>query len=283
MKQTGPVTHEWEGRVQDTAPWRGRLHEVIFESETLAGKAFDVGLLLAISVSIVVVMLESVPSIRVAYLDSLIVAEWIFTILFTIEYVVRLLCVRRPLRYAFSFFGIVDFLAVAPMYLTALGMGTPYGIVVRCLRLLRAFRIFKLGAFVTETLVLRRAFWASRAKIIVFLAAVTTIVVIIGALMHIIEGPENGFTSIPRSIYWAIVTMTTVGYGTIVPTTPLGQAVSALMMVMGYSLIVVPTGLVTVDMMQAATHAVSTEACPDCARQGHDHDADFCKHCGAKL
>ncbi len=281
MDRKRETTNQWEGRAPDTAPWRARLHEIIFEADTRAGKAFDVGLLIAIAVSIVTVMLESVPEIRRNHLASLLLAEWFFTLLFTVEYVVRLLCVRRPLRYAFSFFGIVDILAVAPMYLAALGMGSGYGLIVRSLRLLRVFRIFKLGPFVQESLALRRALWASRAKIVVFLATVSTIVVIIGALMYAIEGPEHGFTSIPRSIYWAIVTMTTVGYGTIVPSTALGQSLSALMMVLGYSLIVVPTGLVTADLLRV--DSVTTEACPDCARQGHDHDAEFCKYCGASL
>jgi voltage-gated potassium channel len=283
MDRSRDTMRDWERRVEATAPWRGRLHEIIFESDTPAGKAFDVGLLAAISISVLVVMLESVASVRQDYRMSLVVAEWAFTVLFTIEYVVRLLCVRRPLRYALSFFGIVDFLAVAPVYLAALGVGTHYGIVIRSLRLLRVFRIFKLGAFVDEAIHLRKAFWASRAKITVFLATVVTIVVIVGAAMHVIEGPEHGFTSIPRSVYWAIVTMTTVGYGTIVPTTLLGQSLSALMMVLGYSLIVVPTGFVTVGMMRSREADVTTEACPDCARQGHDHDADFCKYCGAEL
>jgi voltage-gated potassium channel len=269
--------------VPGSAPWRERAHEIVFEADTPAGKAFDVALLVVILISIAVVMLESVPSIRDQYLAPLQFAESVITLLFTVEYVVRLACVRRPLRYAFSFFGIVDFLAVAPMYLAAIGMGTSYGMVIRSLRLLRVFRIFKLGSFVSEALLLRRALWASRAKIVVFLATVSTIVVIIGAAMHLVEGPEHGFTSIPRSIYWAIVTMTTVGYGTIVPSTPLGQMLSALMMVLGYSLIVVPTGLVTADMLRGSGGEISTQACPDCARQGHDHDADYCKYCGASL
>lgn len=283
MKIQQETGNDWERRVNDPAPWRARLHEIVFEADTPAGKLFDVALLVAILVSVVVVMLESVADVNRAYRSYLIAAEWIFTILFTIEYVVRLLCVRRPLRYALSFFGLVDFLAIAPVYLAALGIGTHYGIVIRSLRLLRVFRIFKLGAFVDEAVQLRRAFWDSRAKITVFLAVVMTIITIVGAAMHVIEGPEHGFTSIPRSIYWAIVTMTTVGYGTIVPQTPLGQSMSALMMVLGYSLIVVPTGFVTVSMMDGRGRDVTTQACPDCTRQGHDYDAVHCKYCGVKL
>ena len=229
------------------APWRRRLHEIIFEADTPAGKAFDVGLLVAIGLSVLVVMLESVTEIRDLHSTKLITSEWIFTILFTIEYILRLSCVRKPHRYATSFFGVVDLLAVLPTYLTLVlpGSAVQSLMVIRALRLLRVFRIFKLAQFLTEAKNMKLAIWASRAKITVFLATVAIIVVIMGSLMHLVEGPENGFTSIPRSIYWAIVTLTTVGYGDLSPKTSLGQGISAMMMIVGYSfIIIVPMGII---------------------------------------
>ncbi len=263
--------------------WRYRLHEIIFEADTPAGKAFDIVLIWSILISVAAVLLESVTGIRNHYGDVLQGIEWFFTVLFSIEYMLRLFSVGRPLRYATSFFGIVDFLAVVPTYLSLLISGGQYLLTIRILRLLRIFRVFKLTAYLSEAKVITTALQASRKKISVFLLAVFTIVVIIGSLMYVIEGEERGFTSIPTSIYWAIVTLTTVGYGDLSPQTPLGKALASLVMVIGYGIIAVPTGIVTVEISHAAKKAVSTQACPDCGAEGHDTDAEHCKYCGGRL
>lgn len=266
------------------APWRERLHEIIFEADTPAGKAFDVALLVAILVSVVAVMLDSVPEIHQrsgAWLSGLEIA---LTAGFTIEYVLRLVCVRRPARYAVSFFGIVDLVAVLPTYLDIVIEGEAHSlIVIRALRLLRAFRILKLGHLLSEATLLRRAIVQSRAKIAVFLSAILVVVTIMGAAMYLVEsGTNSGFVSIPQSCYWAIVTMTTVGYGDIAPMTAVGKALAAVVMVLGYSFIIVPTGIISTELARAAP-SISTQACPSCAAEGHDPDAKHCKFCGAKL
>ncbi len=263
--------------------WRSRLHEIIFEAETPAGKAFDVVLIWSIILSVTAVMLESVAHIRASYGPWLIGVEWFFTVLFTLEYVVRLVCVRRPLRYARSFFDIVDLLAVVPTYLSLLIPGSQYLLAIRILRLLRIFRVLKLTKYVSEAGVINAALRASRRKISVFLFAMLTIMVMIGAIMHVVEGEEHGFSDIPTSIYWAIVTMTTVGYGDISPGTPLGKALASVVMIMGYGILAVPTGIVTVEISEAARRRISTEACPSCGRDGHDYDAVHCKYCGAPM
>jgi voltage-gated potassium channel len=263
--------------------FRGRLHEVIFEADTRAGRAFDVALIGLILLSVLAVMLESIRGVRERYGAELYAAEWGFTILFTIEYVLRLSSVRRPLRYAASFFGVVDLLAIVPTYLSLLVPGSHYLLVVRILRLLRIFRILKLAEHLTEADVLMRALRASRRKISVFILTVLTMVVVIGTLLYVIEGEENGFTSIPVGIYWAVVTLTTVGYGDISPKTPVGQTLAAVVMIIGYGIIAVPTGIVTVEIAQAARKPVSTQSCPECSAQGHDADAVYCKYCASKL
>ena len=263
------------------APWRKRLHEIIFEADTPAGKAFDVALLLAILLSVLTVMLESVPSIEAKYGDQLLTIEWFFTIIFTIEYVLRLICVRKPMGYAFSRWGIVDLLAFLPTYLTPFDQGRHYGVVFRSLRLLRVFRIFKLGRLVQDASGLAAAVKASSGKIIVFLTFILTVVVILGAAMYLIEGADAGFTSIPTGMYWAVVTLTTVGYGDIAPQTVIGQIIASVVMILGYSLIVVPAGIVTVEV--ARGKPLTTQVCPACTREGHDLDADYCKYCGESL
>jgi voltage-gated potassium channel len=259
------------------------MHEIIFEADTPAGKAFDVALLVCIIISVIAVSLESVAEIREAYGPYLRAVEWAITILFTVEYILRLLSVRRPLRYAFSFFGVVDFLAIVPTYLSLFVSGTQSLAVIRILRVLRVFRVLKLAHFVGEARMLQVAMRASARKIIVFLGVVLTIVLIVGTLMYLIEGEENGFTSIPRSVYWAIVTMTTVGYGDIAPQTVPGQVLASIVMIMGYGIIAVPTGIVTVEIASASRRSISTQACPDCGADGHAVDAVHCKHCGSKL
>ena len=239
------------------------MYHVIFESDTPAGKAFDVALLIAIVLSILVVTLESVSWIRVDYSVLIKTAEWVFTVLFTIEYALRIYCAPRRLRYVRSFYGIIDLISIIPTYLSLFVAGTQYALVIRSLRLLRVFRVLKLTHFLGEAEVLRKAMHQSVAKIIVFLGVVITMVFIVGALMYLIEGPENGFTSIPTSVYWAVVTLTTVGYGDIAPRTVAGQTLATIVMIMGYGIIAVPTGIVSVEMSRA-----------DAAKYAHQRRAD---------
>lgn len=262
---------------------RQRLHEVIFEADTPAGRRFDNALLLCVLASVVVVMLESVADVKARYGQPLLVLEWIFTAIFTVEYGLRLYCIDRPLRYATSFFGLVDLLAVLPSYLSPLLPGGQSLLVIRALRMLRVFRVFKLAEYLSESRELWDALRRSRRKISVFLFAVTMIVVVVGASMYLVEGPAHGFTSIPVSVYWAVVTLTTVGYGDISPQTPLGRFFAMLVMLMGYGIIAVPTGIVTAEMSRRADGPVSTQACPACSAEGHDHDAVFCRKCAARL
>ncbi|WNJ17687.1 ion transporter [Pontibacter sp. G13] len=266
-------------------PLKRRIHTIIFEADTAAGKAFDVGLLILIILSIVVVMLESVVPIDQKYGHIFDVLEWVITALFTLEYILRIYSVGNPWKYIFSFYGIIDLLAVLPSYLSLFVQGSQYLMTIRAIRLLRVFRIFKLGNYLMESHILIQALRASRTKIIVFLGAVMTVVVVVGTTMYLVEGNAgSGFDSIPRSIYWAIVTVTTVGYGDIAPVTPLGQFLSATLMVMGYGVLAVPTGIVSVELAHADRQAkLNTISCPHCSREGHDEDADFCKFCGYKL
>ncbi len=263
--------------------WRSRLHEVIFEAETPAGRTFDLLLLVAILLSVTAAVLESVDSIREPYGQLLRAIEWIFTLLFTIEYGLRLLSVGQPLRYVRSFFGLVDLLAILPTYLSLVIAGTHSLIVIRALRLLRIFRVLKLVQFVGAERLLQTAIRASARKIIVFLGTVMTLVLIVGASMYLIEGQENGFTNIPQSVYWAIVTMTTVGYGDIAPQTVPGKFLASIVMILGYGIIAVPTGIVTVELSNAGRKGVSTKVCPQCAAEGHDSNASYCKFCGSRL
>ncbi len=270
--------------IQDKARsrWRKTMFEVIFESDTPAGKWFDIVLIICILLSVVTVMLDSVSSIRTTYGSLLTTAEWFFTILFTIEYVLRLICIGRPIRYAVSFFGIIDLLAILPTYTSLFIYGSRYLVTIRVLRVLRVFRVLKLGHHTKEANLLKKALYASRRKVFVFLFVVLTLVIIIGSLIYAIEGQENGFTSIPRSMYWAIVTLTTVGYGDISPNTGLGQFLAAMVMILGYSIIAVPTGIVTAELSQTYKQK-SSQVCPQCAAEGHDQDAKYCKYCGTKL
>ncbi len=265
--------------------WRATLHEIIFEADTPFGKAFDIGLLICIVLSILEVTLESVAHIRIEYGDELRTAEWVFTILFTIEYLLRIVSVQRPIRYVFSFFGIVDLLSIVPTYLSLIIVGSQSLLVIRALRLLRVFRVLKLAQFVGEAKMLSVAVRGSVRKIIVFLGTVLTLVLIVAAMMYLIEGEESGFTSIPTAIYWAIVTMTTVGYGDIAPATVLGKALASLVMILGYGIIAVPTGIVSVEIASATKRqqALTTRCCPACLAHGHDPDAKHCKYCGAAL
>ena len=262
---------------------RERLYIIIFKADTPAGKWFDVLLIISIVISVLAVMLDSVRPINNRYGSLLYFVEWFFTILFTIEYVLRLFCVKSPKRYATSFFGIIDFLAVIPTYLSIFLPGSQYLLVIRLLRVLRIFRVLKLVQYVREANMLAKALRASFRKIVVFLFTVLALVIIFGSFMYLIEGENNGFTSIPRSIYWAIVTLTTVGYGDISPQTNLGQAVASVIMIIGYSIIAVPTGIITVEISRSTKKAENSHECPNCRATGHDPDAVYCKRCGGKL
>jgi voltage-gated potassium channel len=265
------------------ARWRAVLHEVIFEADTPEGKAFDMLLIASILISVGAVMMDSITAVRAQFGAWLYGIEWFFTLLFTVEYVLRVACVGRPFKYAVSFYGIVDLLAIVPTYLSLALPGSQYLLVIRILRILRIFRILKLVIYLDEAQLLMKALRSSRRKITVFLYTVLTLVVLFGSLMYVIEGGAHGFSSIPRSIYWAIVTLTTVGYGDISPQTNLGQALASMVMILGYAIIAVPTGIVSVEMAQTFGRKVSTQACPECSAEGHDADARHCKYCGAPL
>ena len=265
------------------ARMRARLHQIVFEADTPEGRLFDLLLLLAIVSSVVVVLLESVASVRARVGPTLRALEWGFTILFTIEYLLRLFSVRRPLRYAGSLFGLIDLIAILPTYLSLLLPGAQNLLVVRLLRLLRIFRVLKLAEYLQESRLLVRALKASWRKIFVFLLTVMTIVVVVGTLMYVIEGERHGFTNIPISIYWAVVTLTTVGYGDLAPATTMGRALSVLLMLTGYGIIAVPTGIVTAELTRVTARPISTQACPACGAEGHESDAVYCRRCGTRL
>jgi voltage-gated potassium channel len=269
---------------KDTIHWRKRLHNTIYESNTAAGKAFDIALLVVIFASIIVVMLDSVRTIHQQYGKLFDTLEWIFTLLFTIEYLLRLVSVERPLLYATSFLGIIDLLAIVPSYLSIFYAGAESLLVLRALRLLRIFRIFKLTHFLSEMDFLKLAMRNSLKKISIFMLVVLSLVIILGSVMYLVERGQNGFISIPDSIYWAIVTITTVGYGDISPVTPLGKFIASFIMFIGYGIIAVPTGIVTTEMAGAIRRRKhGTETCPGCGKEGHEPDARFCKYCGTSL
>lgn len=264
--------------------WRERLHETIYESETPAGKAFDITLLALIVFSIIIVMLDSVESLHSRYGDIFYAVEWGLTVIFTIEYILRLICIRLPLKYVFSVLGLIDLISIIPTYLSLLVAGSQSLLVFRALRLLRVFRIFRLVHFLSEMRFLSVAIGNSMRKISVFILFVLTTVVILGSIIYLVEGSQNGSTSIPQSIYWAIVTITTVGYGDIAPVTPLGKVIASFIMLLGYGIIAVPTGIVTTEMALAAAEKThDNRACPGCGREGHEKDALHCKYCGALL
>ncbi|WP_332821946.1 ion transporter [Pseudomonas sp.] len=267
-----------------SADWRQRLYIIIFHTDTPAGQRFDRWLLLAILASLVVVMLDSLSDVHRQYGELLLGLEWGFTVLFAIEYVVRLYCSPKPLRYAFSFYGVVDLLAVLPAILALLFADAQYLLIIRVIRMLRVFRVLKLSPYLRQANFLLTALRGSRQKIIVFLATIATLVTVFGTLMYVIEGPGHGFTSIPKGIYWAVVTLTTVGFGDIVPRTPLGQALSTLIMITGYSIIAVPTGIFTAELATAMRADGQLEHdCPHCHKDRHESAAAFCNRCGSPL
>jgi voltage-gated potassium channel len=273
---------------KEAAPeWKRKMHEIIFEADTPKGKLFDVVLLWAILASVIAVMLETVDSIKTAHRDFLIILEWVFTILFSIEYVLRLISINKPWKYVTSFMGVVDLLSTIPTYISLFVAGPQYLLVIRTIRLLRVFRILKLTRYISEANVLKNALRQSAVKITVFIGGVVVLVLIMGTLMYIIEGPEHGFTSIPTSMYWTIVTITTVGYGDIAPSTMIGQTLASIIMLLGYGIIAVPTGIVGGEIarskMPKHENEVSTQSCPHCSEEGHDVNAKYCKYCGEKL
>ncbi len=277
------------GSRPDQAPvgssWRTRLHTIVFEADTTAGRLFDLVLIAMIGLSVFVVSLDTVTGMSPATYRSLRIAEWMLTGLFTVEYLLRLAAVRRPLVYAASFYGVIDLLAILPTWVSLFVPGTQVLLVVRVLRLMRIFRVLKLSRYLSEARVLTDALRASSRKIAVFLLAVGSLIIIVGSVMYVVEGAPSGFTSIPTSMYWAVVTLTTVGYGDISPKTPLGQALASLVMIMGYGSIAVPTGIVTSELTRGRIRpeATSTQVCASCGLDAHDADARHCKRCGARL
>ena len=265
--------------------WRRRVYTIIFEADTSAGKHFDVFLVAAILLSIAVVMIDSVPSVQLAIGRQLNLVEWGFTLLFSLEYIARLACVRRPLRYATSFFGVIDLLSILPTYFSLFMPEVSAFLDIRILRLLRIFRIFKLTLYEAEYVRLGQALRASGRKILIFLSVVMMAVLILGTVMYVVEGPERGFTSIPMSMYWATVTMTTVGYGDLVPQTGLGRFIASFMMLLGWGVLAVPTGIVTAEMTSQRINQkmTTTRTCPSCLSEGHEPEAKFCKDCGETL
>ncbi len=267
-----------------SAIWRKDLNTTIFGAETRSGKLFDILLVASISISVLSVTLSSVQELNLKYESLFNALEWFFTGLFTVEYLARLIAVRKAFLYARSFFGLVDLLSILPSYIALLMPGMEYFLIVRILRLLRIFRIFKLVEYVDEAETLISALKNSYHKILVFLYTVLTLAIVFGSLLYVIEGSSSGFTSIPKSIYWAIVTLTTVGYGDIAPQTPLGQMIAASIMIMGYGIIAVPTGIYSSELIK--THqqkTISNHACPSCGKLGHDEDASYCKYCGEDI
>ena len=276
MPKNNNISHKYNN-------WHKKLHDIIFEADTNAGKAFDIVLLVLIIISVVIVLFDSVIHIHNKYGGILLLMEWIITILFSIEYILRIITTKKKKTYVLSFYGIIDFLAIVPTYLSLFLMGSHYLAILRILRLMRIFRVLKLARYISASQYLVISLRHSRHKIAVFLWVVGLIVVIMGSLMYLIEGPENGFSSIPRSIYWAIVTLTTVGYGDIAPSTFLGQVVASFIMITGYAIIAVPTGIVTAEIIKQGSKNLNTQVCSNCNAENHDDDAKYCKYCGTKL
>lgn len=261
---------------------KDKLYEIVFEADTRTGKIFDVALLAVILVSVILVMLESVPGIREIHHNKLVILEWIITGIFSLEYLLRILIVKKPWKYILSFYGIIDFLAVIPTYVGLFVISYQSLLAIRIIRLLRIFRIFKLTRYTSAGRTLIHAIWRSREKISVFIFFIIILVTVIGTIMYLVEGEESGFKSIPVSIYWAVVTLTTVGYGDISPITPMGQFLASIVMIMGYAIIAVPTGIVTAEIIRPSIHK-NTQVCPGCMHDKHDDDALYCKKCGELL
>ncbi|MFZ2171705.1 MAG: ion transporter [Methylococcaceae bacterium] len=265
---------------------RHTLYQVIYQAHTPAGRRFDIALIILILASVLTIILDSVAEISQQYREQLSTAEWIFTILFTIEYILRIFCIHRPFKYIASFYGLIDLLAIVPSYISLLIPGSHYLQVIRILRVLRIFRVLKLVRYINQSNLLLNALMASRLKIAIFLFTISTLLVVFGSAMYLVEGPENGFTNIPVSIYWAVVTLTTVGFGDITPKTDLGRAISAVVMIIGYAIIAVPTGIITTELSQEMKRQhklLNRRICPKCRKPDHDMDANYCRICGTEL
>jgi len=262
---------------------RERIYSIIFGTDTPAGKLFDLVLIYTILCSVVVVILDSVNALSSSYGDTIKAIEWTLTILFTVEYMVRIYCSPNPWKYIRSFYGIVDLLSILPSYLGLIYTDISYLLIIRLLRVLRVFRVLKLIRYIGEANLLARSLLMSRRKILVFFSSVLVLAIIFGSLMFVVEGPENGFTSIPRSVYWTIVTITTVGYGDITPHTVLGQLIATMVMLTGYSIIAVPTGIFTAEIAQEMQRQRLLKSCQNCHKSGHEADAEYCRHCGTAL
>jgi voltage-gated potassium channel len=275
--------HVLKSDSEPMAQWRINLNDIIFGAESRLGKAFDIILIIAILLSVLAVILESIVSPSTQFGRSLYIIEWVFTLAFTIEYGLRLSCVRHPFKYVFSFYGLIDLLSIIPTYLSLFIPGANSLLVIRIFRILRVFRILKLFNYIREAETLAEAMVTGRRKIIVFLYFICTLVVVFGCFMYLIEGTDNGFTSIPRSIYWAIVTMTTVGYGDLTPTTAFGQMIASMMMIIGYAVIAVPTGIYTAELSKAIVRKRDVRGCIGCGKNGHEVESDYCRFCGEKL
>lgn len=265
------------------SPTQRRIHDIIFEADTFWGKVFDIALLVCISLSVLITALDSVEALHTQYQQLFAGLEIAFTALFSVEYILRLYCVARPINYALSFYGIIDLVAILPNYISLLFPGAHFLSIIRIIRFLRVFRILKLAHFLREATVLVDSLKKSIKRIAVFTLFIFIAVICIGSIMYVIEGGKNGFTSIPVSVYWAVVTMTTVGYGDISPQTPLGQFFSFWVMLLGYGVIAIPTGIVTSEIISSSKKKVTTQVCPFCCKEGHDHDAIYCKYCGKPL
>jgi voltage-gated potassium channel len=283
MSQQPPFPFDVAVAPATSKGWRGRWFHIIFGHDDAPGRLFDLVLIVAILSSIIVTMLDTVSDLHLRFAHIFYVLEWVFTVTFTIEYVMRLLVVARPRRYALSFFGVVDLLAVLPTYLSLFFVGSQYLLVIRAVRILRIFRVLKMTRYVGEADMLWATLVRSRRKIFVFISTILTLVLIFGAMMYLVEGPENGFTSIPRAMYWAVVTMTTVGFGDITPHTTLGQILTSLIMLVGYSIIAVPTGIFAAELAAGIRDARQHVACDSCHLKGHQTDARYCRGCGEPL
>ncbi|HPE34359.1 MAG TPA: ion transporter [Bacteroidales bacterium] len=263
--------------------WRDRWYHIVFYADSRQGRLFDLVLLVLITVSVFVVMLDSVKSLHDNYKEIFLFLEWLFTVVFTFEYIFRIIISRKPAKYIFSFYGIIDLISIVPTYFSLVLTGGQYLLTIRILRMLRIFRILKLTRFMSASEILVTSIRHSSYKIIVFFEVLITTVIIMGSVMYIIEGPENGFTSIPTSIYWAVITLTTVGFGDITPVTALGQFVAAFIMILGYSIIAVPTGIITAEITKAGRKRDKSKVCSVCKTKNHDADAKYCKYCGEPL
>ena len=265
------------------SPLKQQLRSVIFGTETPAGKHFDITLMVCIVLSVILIFIDTIEHINSRYGDYISIAEWTFTVFFTVEYILRLYCSLNRLHYARSFFGVVDLVSILPSYLGLIFPGANVALALRVLRLFRVFRVLKLLRYLSDGNLLIKAMMQSSRKVFIFFFSVSLIIMVLSVVMYVVEGPNNGFTSIPKSMYWTVVTITTVGYGDITPQTPLGQGIAALTMLIGYSIIAIPTGILTAEISHEMVRTRDLRKCSNCGKKGHDNDAEYCNHCGSEL